>query len=1099
MSSSSKRSFEEAISPIGSPSSASDSTLQRHEEEGASRGFTSSLSHSFDSIRRNHDTTSSLSNISSQITRRRVPHKRRRAAIYPSALSESNSPETLDELMQHVQEDSAIASAAGVMHADTTASNSTALEEMSQTWSSLQRSLVDTEEPTEDHTELPSGTPQLLRRWWVDSEEPTSSGSISGSNRSTVAETGSDQGTVDVHAGRNESAQMSPSSTVSVSGSVPSSHSVLRRLQLREREEEEDVQLQDTTSEEVQTSDYHDQLMDVFRRMNDRSSQNSVLPRPPLRSTTMMRSTTQLSDALSRSNSQMQEDTVDNGSDLGDIISSYLEPEDAVNQRQTSSTMLPSARAFTSERAQVRSTQASLSNRVASLQARNNTTTFHELARRNQEVLERYSNPASRVRPRHTGSPTFPPLEAERETTDEALGAGSEARESAESIFHYRPPSSRRPARGSSILPNVPTQRDIESDAPLWGEYLLSRGPQRRILEPVALEESNSTPVNAAESTNEASQYLSRLSDRLSSSNTASSTTARRRVGALDSSGRIRGPTRSQNEIWLGMSTGGETDEAGSGSIHQLRRAMQYTPSMEEQERVMSTYRQMSFPDPESSVGTPSTQQERHTLLNRPPQLPSLRSRSPFELPFVNAAETVTPSSSSEQVNTSNRSENLEALASGRDITRPHLRPLTLSSRLGSSLSHRSQRREQDTANTLTSERPPMPNFRLSDTASERTENLLDRPTRRTDELRDLMRERNDIIMDPLDLSSHRRRRRSQFDAEQRDTPSQTDLDSAASLHLSRRLPVHSLSINRSLRQRSGLHNRRRPTLLESDSSAVDMELPNRDRFDLDSLMASTREDALRRQEEQRSNSRIAPLTLSSSSSRPAPRRPLNRWDRYMDEASSSIGIRSIMEAQAQEQHFSSSSFFSSLSRLPGGSLASTLHSEIATNPANYVADDDFALRDTYEGLLQLSAQIGDVRCKSTPAHVIAKLPSCLYTHWLGGSCKTSSLDLRNHGHSDMDTLCGSGRCSSPEKGKAKARESDMIKDTSCSICLESYAALDTVMSLPCNHAFHEDCLTTWLKTARSCPCCRGDVCVDEPSSTKTTSSSLRMLPELYF
>jgi hypothetical protein len=47
--------------------------------------------------------------------------------------------------------------------------------------------------------------------------------------------------------------------------------------------------------------------------------------------------------------------------------------------------------------------------------------------------------------------------------------------------------------------------------------------------------------------------------------------------------------------------------------------------------------------------------------------------------------------------------------------------------------------------------------------------------------------------------------------------------------------------------------------------------------------------------------------------------------------------------------------------------------------------------------------------------------------------------------------------------------------DTSerCCICISSFGLDETVEVLPCNHAFHEQCLTSWLNLRDSCPVCR--------------------------
>ncbi|KAK4183211.1 hypothetical protein QBC35DRAFT_356992, partial [Podospora australis] len=51
-------------------------------------------------------------------------------------------------------------------------------------------------------------------------------------------------------------------------------------------------------------------------------------------------------------------------------------------------------------------------------------------------------------------------------------------------------------------------------------------------------------------------------------------------------------------------------------------------------------------------------------------------------------------------------------------------------------------------------------------------------------------------------------------------------------------------------------------------------------------------------------------------------------------------------------------------------------------------------------------------------------------------------------------------------------------RQTECVICLEDYIdGVSKVMSLPCGHEFHVDCITPWLTTRRrTCPICKGDV-----------------------
>lgn len=69
-----------------------------------------------------------------------------------------------------------------------------------------------------------------------------------------------------------------------------------------------------------------------------------------------------------------------------------------------------------------------------------------------------------------------------------------------------------------------------------------------------------------------------------------------------------------------------------------------------------------------------------------------------------------------------------------------------------------------------------------------------------------------------------------------------------------------------------------------------------------------------------------------------------------------------------------------------------------------------------------------------------------------------------------------------PEHEKNASESSEwrkhMGKQVECVVCLEEYVAgVSRVMSLPCGHEFHVDCITPWLTTRRrTCPICKGDV-----------------------
>ncbi|KAG2555742.1 E3 ubiquitin-protein ligase CIP8-like [Panicum virgatum] len=46
-------------------------------------------------------------------------------------------------------------------------------------------------------------------------------------------------------------------------------------------------------------------------------------------------------------------------------------------------------------------------------------------------------------------------------------------------------------------------------------------------------------------------------------------------------------------------------------------------------------------------------------------------------------------------------------------------------------------------------------------------------------------------------------------------------------------------------------------------------------------------------------------------------------------------------------------------------------------------------------------------------------------------------------------------------------------EEEECAVCLEGYAAGDTVRTMPCSHGFHGHCILRWLAASRLCPLCR--------------------------
>ncbi|KAL2144458.1 hypothetical protein VTI28DRAFT_9106 [Corynascus sepedonium] len=79
-------------------------------------------------------------------------------------------------------------------------------------------------------------------------------------------------------------------------------------------------------------------------------------------------------------------------------------------------------------------------------------------------------------------------------------------------------------------------------------------------------------------------------------------------------------------------------------------------------------------------------------------------------------------------------------------------------------------------------------------------------------------------------------------------------------------------------------------------------------------------------------------------------------------------------------------------------------------------------------------------------------------------------------------------------RGVSSEWRKHMGKQVECVVCLEEYVdGVSRVMSLPCGHEFHAECITPWLTTRRrTCPICKNDVV---RSLARGTSSGPRYEP----
>ncbi|CAK8695452.1 E3 ubiquitin-protein ligase RNF181-like [Clavelina lepadiformis] len=60
-------------------------------------------------------------------------------------------------------------------------------------------------------------------------------------------------------------------------------------------------------------------------------------------------------------------------------------------------------------------------------------------------------------------------------------------------------------------------------------------------------------------------------------------------------------------------------------------------------------------------------------------------------------------------------------------------------------------------------------------------------------------------------------------------------------------------------------------------------------------------------------------------------------------------------------------------------------------------------------------------------------------------------------------------------------KDLDSKKDAQCPVCLAQFDNDDVIITMPCEHYFHMDCLLPWLQKTNSCPLCRFELVTDDP------------------
>ncbi|CAL1282933.1 unnamed protein product [Larinioides sclopetarius] len=66
-------------------------------------------------------------------------------------------------------------------------------------------------------------------------------------------------------------------------------------------------------------------------------------------------------------------------------------------------------------------------------------------------------------------------------------------------------------------------------------------------------------------------------------------------------------------------------------------------------------------------------------------------------------------------------------------------------------------------------------------------------------------------------------------------------------------------------------------------------------------------------------------------------------------------------------------------------------------------------------------------------------------------------------------------------------------KGMQCTVCMDDFSLRDKAKRLPCNHLYHEKCITPWLERQATCPNCREVVQVQSKSKRSRSCPRTRL------
>lgn len=93
-----------------------------------------------------------------------------------------------------------------------------------------------------------------------------------------------------------------------------------------------------------------------------------------------------------------------------------------------------------------------------------------------------------------------------------------------------------------------------------------------------------------------------------------------------------------------------------------------------------------------------------------------------------------------------------------------------------------------------------------------------------------------------------------------------------------------------------------------------------------------------------------------------------------------------------------------------------------------------------------------------------------------GGNHRSAAADFQPH-NKPREGLSKAAINAIKRETYGLTRVSETSRDQEdCPVCLERFISGQALLSLPCNHRFHPDCLTPWLEGHEQCPYCRAHV-----------------------